>query len=162
MRKSSVNRRTEATSSRSQPAADDSRRMMPAVTNADFPRVLNGPAPGYAEDALERLLLEKHVVGGTEGVLGERDSTSSSFVRRVKDAPESAAAAADVAQEAADKPPDWRGARRNGCGIDGAVGLEPTLSARVSELEGHFGAALSEGVWSDNEDRGQQHEQVTW
>ena len=28
-----------------------------AVTNDDFPRVLNGPAPGYAEDALRRLLL---------------------------------------------------------------------------------------------------------
>ena len=28
-----------------------------AVTNADFPRVLNGPAPGFAEDALRRLLI---------------------------------------------------------------------------------------------------------
>ena len=28
-----------------------------AVTDADFPRVLNGPAPGYAEDALRRLVL---------------------------------------------------------------------------------------------------------
>lgn len=36
-------------------ASRDSARVA-AVTNNDFPRVLNGPAPGYAEDALRRLL----------------------------------------------------------------------------------------------------------
>lgn len=36
-------------------ASGDSARVA-AVTDDDFPRVLNGPAPGYAEDALRRLL----------------------------------------------------------------------------------------------------------
>lgn len=157
MRRSSVNRRSEATSSRSQAAAEGSRQVL-AVTDADFPRVLNGPAPGYAEDALERLLLGKHV-------LDEGHSTSSSrscFLRRVEGAPERAAAPADGAQEAANRPLYWS-AGQGGVGVDKATGLESTTSRRVSGMGGHFGAALSEGAWcesEDNEGRGQQHQQV--
>ncbi|CAM9263757.1 unnamed protein product [Scytosiphon promiscuus] len=165
MRRSSVNRRSEATSSRSQPAADDTRRVL-AVTDADFPRVLNGPAPGYAEDALERLLLGKHVVESEDGVLDERRRTSSNFfTRRVEGAPESsaaaAAAAADRQKEVADRQLNRRRGRR-GRGVDGGMGLKSTSSARVVGLEGRLGAALSGDIWSessDNEEHEQQHEQ---
>lgn len=65
-----------------------------AVTDDDFPRVLNGPAPGYAEDALRRLLFgappseevrEIPVEGGERGMTIELVSQQQQQQQRAEE-----------------------------------------------------------------------------
>lgn len=101
---------------------------MLAMTDADFPRVLNGPAPGYAEDALRRLLLGNLPAGAARA--GSRRGD-------LETAPAGA-------KEEAGRSVDCRIGEESG-GVGGAAKLESTAPlARPAGLEGHVGAALSE------------------
>lgn len=112
---------------------------MLATTDADFPRVLNGPAPGYAEDALRRLLLGDPPTTAGAARAGTR-----------RGALETAPAGA---KEEAGRPVDRRIRGESG-GVDGAAKLESTAPlARPAGLEGHVGAALSEEFsWESEEE----------
>lgn len=154
-RRSSVNRSVETTSSRVEDGAegDSGGRRVLALTDADFPRVLNGPAPGYAEDALRRLL----------GVLPaeSEEALRDAGRRRSRDgALERAPAASGAIGEADQQPLDW-GAGAEGGSASGAAGLESAAVARASGSEGHVGAALSEGFSWEYSDDEKQPQQVT-
>lgn len=150
-RRSSVNRSVEATSSRDEDGAEGGRRVL-AMTDADFPRVLNGPAPGYAEDALRRLL-------GVLPAEGEEASAGAGRRRNGGGALERAPAASGAIEEAVQRPLDW-GAEAGDGSANGAAGLQSAAVARASGLEGHVGAAMSEGFSrEDNNDEDQQGEQ---
>ncbi|CAN0414773.1 unnamed protein product [Pylaiella littoralis] len=144
--KSSVNRASEvAFVSRGEAGAEDGggRRVL-AITDADFPRVLNGPAPGYAEDALRRLALAT--------LPGER---ANAFVgpvrgRNRRGALKKAPVAISRATE------DGSG------GVNGVPRIEPCPFKRVPGLEGYVGAALSEGVLSENIEEDEEEQARTF
>lgn len=144
--KSSVNRASEvAFVSRGEAGAEDGggRRVL-AITDADFPRVLNGPAPGYAEDALRRLALAT--------LPGER---ANAFVgpvrgRNRRGALKKAPVAISRATE------DGSG------GVNGVPRIEPCPFKRVPGLEGYVGAALSEGVLSENIEEDEEEQVGNW
>lgn len=118
---------------------------MLAITDADFPRVLNGPAPGYAEDALRRLLVCDLPAGAT------RADAKRGALETVP---------AGAKEEAA-RPVDGRIREESG-GVDGAATLESTAPlARPAGLEGHVGAALSEGFSWESEEEEEEQDQVT-
>lgn len=149
---SSVNRSVEAISSRAEDGVEgesDGRRIL-AVTIADFPRVLNGPAPGYAEDALRRLL------GVAPGE--SKDALFDAGRRRNRDGALERAPAANGASEQADKPLD-RGAGAKGGSASGAAGLKLASVAQPTGSEGDVGAALSEGFSWDSSDEKEEHQQ---
>eukprot|EP00903_Cladosiphon_okamuranus_P015271 g14112.t1 len=148
-RKSSVNRSVEATSFI---AEDGAGRRVLAMTDADFPRVLNGPAPGYAEDALRRLL-------GVLPAEGEEASLRSGCRRKRDGALKRVPPASGVAEEAGHRPLD-RGAGAEVGSASGAAGLESAApAAQASGLEGHVGAALSEGFsWEYYDEEEKEHQ----
>lgn len=161
--RSSVNRSVEATSSRTEDGAEGESggRSVLAMTDADFPRVLNGPAPGYAEDALRRLL----AVLPAEG---EQVSLGTGRRRHRSGAPKRAPAASGAIEEVGQQPLDWGAGAESGS-ASGAAGLESAAAAaRASGLEARVGAALSEGLsWEYNdgdeeEKEGQQHQVTRW
>ncbi|CBJ30655.1 mitochondrial DNA-directed RNA polymerase [Ectocarpus siliculosus] len=135
-RSSNINQSREAASSLDHAEAEGGRRVL-AMTDADFPRVLNGPAPGYAEDALGRLLLGNLPAGAARA--GAR-----------RGALETAPA---VAKEEAGRSVDCRIGEESG-GVGGTAKLESTTPlAGPAGLEGHVGAALSEGFsWESEEE----------
>lgn len=132
--RSSANRSIEATSLRGEDGAEveSSGRRVLALTDADFPRVLNGPAPGYAEDALRRL----HGILPAES----KEALLGAGRRRNRDGAMKRAPAASGAVQEAGQPLDW------GAGADGGNGGGP------AGVEGHVGAAVSEAFSSEYHD----------
>lgn len=150
--RSSVNRSIEATSRGEDGGeAESGGRRVLAMPDADFPRVLNGPAPGYAEDALRRL----------PGVLPAENEKAllDEGRRRNRDGALERAPAIEGADQ---QPLDW-GAWAGGGSASGAAGLESVAVARASGLEGHVGAALSEGFsWEFNDEEEHQQQVTAW
>ena len=148
-RRSSVNRKDES---------GGGGRCVLAMRDADFPRVLNGPAPGYAEDALRRLLGVLPAAESDEALLGAGHRRSGDGA--LKRAP----AVSGAIEEASQQPLDWGAGAKGGGSASGEAGLESAAVARASGLEGHVGAALSEGFsseYDDKEEQERQQQQVT-
>ncbi len=123
--------------------------------DADFPhRVLNGPAPGYAEDALRSLLGALPRPIPTESESEQALSFDAGRDRnRTGDALERAPTAASGALEEADELLD------SGSSEEGVK--EPAMFAGVPGLEAQVGAALSEGFsWEyKQEEEAEEEEQ---
>lgn len=120
------------------------------MTDADFPRVLNGPAPGYAEDALRGLLGALPIPTESEPALSlfdarrGRNRTGDAFER----APTAASGALEEADELLDSDLSEEGVK------------ESATFAGVSGLEGQVGAALSEGFsWEHKQEEEEEEEQ---
>lgn len=145
--RSSVNRSSEAASlSRNEAGVEDSggRRVL-AITESDFPRVLNGPAPGYAEDALRRLALATLPAESADAFV------DAVRVRNRRGALKKAPTSINQAIE-------------EGVGsVNGVPRVEPGPFERVPGLEGHIRAALSEGFSAENmedEEEEEENQQV--
>lgn len=118
---------------------------MLAIADADFPRVLNGPAPGYAEDALRRLAFGTLPAESADALVGAGRSRNRRGA--LKRSP-----TIHRATEEAGHRVEWRTAGDGG-GANGVPRVEPVPFERVPGLEGFVGAALSEGFsWENKEE----------
>lgn len=138
--RSSVNRSSEVASLSPDEAGveDGGGRRLLAIAESDFPRVLNGPAPGYAEDALRRLALATLPSESADALV------DVVRVRNRRGAVKTAPASINRAIE-------------DGVGTaNGALRAGPGPSERVPGLEGHIRAALSEGFSSENKEEEDQ------
>eukprot|EP00752_Nemacystus_decipiens_P002243 g2126.t1 len=163
-RRSSVNRSLGATSScaaedRAEGESGVGGRSVLAVTDADFPRVLNGPAPAYAEDALRRLLGILPAAESEEAFLNARHRRNGAGT--LKREPAASGAIVEGAGQQRESLDCGAVAEGSGGTASGEAGLESAAVARGSGSEGHVGAALSEGFsWEyDGEEEQEEREE---